>query len=46
MVRGVIKAGAIGYLQKNITAVELKNAIQAAHAGQMTLSPEAMQAMA
>lgn len=46
LVQGAIKAGAIGYLQKNITAVELKNAIQAAHAGQMTLSPEAMQAMA
>jgi DNA-binding NarL/FixJ family response regulator len=46
MVRGAIKAGAIGYLQKNITAVELKNAIQAAHAGRMILSPEAIQAMA
>jgi two-component system, NarL family, response regulator LiaR len=45
-VRGAINAGAIGYLQKNVTAVELKNAIRAAHAGQMTLSPEAVQAMA
>jgi DNA-binding NarL/FixJ family response regulator len=46
LVQGALKAGAIGYLQKNITAVELKNAIHAAHAGRMTLSPEAMQAMA
>jgi len=46
LVRGAIQAGAIGYLQKNVTAVELKNAIHAAHAGRMTLSPEAMQAMA
>lgn len=46
LVQGALKAGAIGYLQKNITAVELKNAIHAAHAGRMTLSPEAVQAMA
>jgi two-component system, NarL family, response regulator LiaR len=46
LVQGALKAGAIGYLQKNITAAELKNAIRAAQAGQMTLSPEAMQAMA
>jgi two-component system, NarL family, response regulator LiaR len=46
LVLGAISAGAIGYLQKNITAVELKNAIHAAQAGRMTLSPEAMQAMA
>lgn len=45
LVQGALNAGAVGYLQKNITAAELKNAIQAAHAGQMTLSPEAMQAM-
>jgi DNA-binding NarL/FixJ family response regulator len=46
MVEGALNAGAIGYLQKNITAAELKNAIYAAHAGQMTLSPEVMQAVA
>jgi DNA-binding NarL/FixJ family response regulator len=46
MVQEALNAGAIGYLQKNITARELKSAIHAAHAGQMTLSPEAMQAMA
>jgi NarL family two-component system response regulator LiaR len=45
MVQGVLDAGAIGYLQKNITAMELKNAIRMAHAGQVILSPEAMQAM-
>jgi NarL family two-component system response regulator LiaR len=46
MVQGALNAGAIGYLQKNVTAVELKNAIHAAVAGRMTLSPEAMQVLA
>ncbi len=46
LVQGALNAGAVGYLQKNITAAELKSAIHAVHAGQMTLSPEAMQAMA
>jgi len=46
LVQGALNAGAVGYLQKNITAAELKSAIRAAHAGQMTLSPEAMQAIA
>lgn len=46
MVQGALKAGAIGYLVKNITASELGNAIRSAFAGQMTLSPEAAQAMA
>jgi NarL family two-component system response regulator LiaR len=46
MVQGALQAGAIGYLQKNVTAVELGNAIRSAHAGRMTLSPEAAQALA
>jgi two-component system, NarL family, response regulator LiaR len=46
MVQGALQAGAAGYLQKNVTAIELGNAIRSAHAGRMTLSPEAAQALA
>ena len=46
MVQGALQAGAIGYLQKNVTAVELANAIRSAYAGRMTLSSEAAQALA
>lgn len=46
MVQGALQAGAIGYLQKNVTAVELGNAIRSAASGRMTLSPEAAEALA
>jgi len=46
MVQGAIQAGAIGYLQKNVTAKELGHAIRAAHEGKMILSPEATQVLA
>jgi two-component system, NarL family, response regulator LiaR len=46
MVQGALQAGAIGYLQKNVTAVELGNAIRSASSGRMTLSPEAAEALA
>ncbi len=46
MVQGALQAGAIGYLQKNVTAAELASAIRSAYAGRMTLSPEATQALA
>jgi NarL family two-component system response regulator LiaR len=46
MVHGALQAGAIGYLQKNVTARELGNAIRSAHDGKMTLSPEAAQVLA
>lgn len=46
MVQGALQAGASGYLQKNVTAIELGNAIRSAHAGRMTLSPEAAQVLA
>ncbi len=46
MVQGALQAGAIGYLQKNVTASELANAIRSACAGKMTLSQEATQALA
>lgn len=45
LVREALQAGAIGFLQKNVTASELRNAIRAAYAGQMTLSSEAAQAI-
>lgn len=46
LVQGALQAGAIGYLQKNVTAKELGNAIRAACEGRMTLSPEAAQVLA
>ena len=46
LVQGAIRAGAVGYLQKNVTAYELANSIRAAHEGRMTLSPEAVQVLA
>lgn len=46
LVQGALQAGAIGYLQKNITAKELANAIRSACDGKMTLSPEATQVLA
>jgi NarL family two-component system response regulator LiaR len=46
MVQGALQAGAIGYLQKNVTAKELGNAIRSACTGRMTLSPEATQVLA
>jgi NarL family two-component system response regulator LiaR len=46
MVQGALQAGAIGYLQKNVTAKELGHAIRSACAGRMTLSPEAAQVLA
>ena len=46
MVQGALQAGAVGYMQKNVTALELKNAIRSAFAGQRVLSPEAEMVMA
>lgn len=45
LVQSALRAGAIGYLMKNVTADELAAAIRAARLGQMTLSPEAAQAL-
>jgi len=46
IVQGALQAGAIGYLQKNVTAKELAHAIHFACEGRMTLSSEAMQVLA
>jgi NarL family two-component system response regulator LiaR len=45
LVQRAIKAGAIGYLLKTITAAELAEAIRQAYKGRPTLAPEAAQAL-
>ncbi|RJQ50918.1 MAG: DNA-binding response regulator [Actinobacteria bacterium] len=45
LVQSALKAGAIGYLLKNVSAEELANAVRSAHAGRSTLAPEAAQAL-
>jgi NarL family two-component system response regulator LiaR len=45
LVQNALQAGVIGYLLKDVTANELAQAIRAAHGGQATLSPAAVQAM-
>jgi NarL family two-component system response regulator LiaR len=45
LIQGALRAGAIGYLLKNVTADELADAIRAACAGRPTLAPEAAQAL-
>ncbi|MGD8586714.1 MAG: response regulator transcription factor [Chloroflexota bacterium] len=45
LIRDALEAGAIGYLLKNVTVDELAAAIRAAHYGQSTLAPEAVQAL-
>jgi NarL family two-component system response regulator LiaR len=45
LVQDALKAGAIGYLLKNVTAEELANAVRAAYRGRATLAPEAAQTL-
>ncbi len=45
LVEGVLKAGAMGYLLKNVDADDLANAIRQADAGKPTLAPEAAQVL-
>jgi len=45
LVQGVLEAGAIGYLLKNVSAEKLADAIRSAHAGRPTLAPEATKAL-
>jgi NarL family two-component system response regulator LiaR len=45
LVQDAVKAGAIGYLLKDVSVEELAQAVRAAHAGQPTLAPEAAQAL-
>lgn len=45
LVQAALKAGAISYLLKNVSAEELAQAIRGAHAGRPTLAPEAAQVL-
>ena len=45
LVQGALKAGALSYLLKNVSADELANAIRAAYSGRPTLAPEAAQVL-
>ena len=44
-VERALRAGAVGYLLKNVSADELAQAIRSAHVGRPTLAPEAAQAL-
>jgi NarL family two-component system response regulator LiaR len=45
LVRNALEAGAIGYLLKDVSAVDLAKAIRDAYSGRATLSPNAAQAL-
>jgi len=45
LIEDALRAGAIGYLLKNITGDQLVAAIRAAHAGRSTLAPEAAEVL-
>ena len=45
LVQGALRAGALSYLLKNVSADELADAIRAAAAGRPTLAPEATEAL-
>ncbi len=45
MIQNTLRAGAIGYLLKNVSADDLVNAVRAAHLGRPTLAPEATHAL-
>lgn len=45
LVQGALKAGALSYLLKNVSADELADAIRAAFAGRPTLAPEAAEVL-
>ena len=45
LIGDTLRAGAIGYLMKNVSADQLAGAVRAAHAGRATLAPEAADAV-
>jgi NarL family two-component system response regulator LiaR len=45
MIGETLRAGAIGYLMKNVSADQLAAAVRSAHAGRSTLAPEAADAL-
>ncbi len=45
LVQGALQAGAIGYMLKNTSVIDMVNTIRAAYAGKPTLAPEVTQAL-
>jgi two-component system, NarL family, response regulator LiaR len=45
LIQRALRAGAVGYLLKTVSAEELASAIRAAHRGRLTLAPEATQSL-
>jgi two-component system, NarL family, response regulator LiaR len=45
LVQGALRAGAIGYMLKNVSVMDMVNTIRLARAGKATLAPEAAQAL-
>ncbi|MGD2049957.1 MAG: response regulator transcription factor [Chloroflexota bacterium] len=45
LIHEALRAGATGYLLKSVTVEELAAAVRSAHAGQLTLAPEALQVL-
>jgi NarL family two-component system response regulator LiaR len=45
LIESALRAGAIGYLMKNVSGEQLAAAIRGAHAGQPTLAPEVAEAL-
>ncbi len=45
LIEETLRAGAIGYLMKNVSADQLADAVRTAHAGRSTLAPEAADAL-
>jgi NarL family two-component system response regulator LiaR len=45
LVQRALQAGAIGYMLKNVSVIDMVNTIRMAHAGKASLAPEAAQAL-
>jgi NarL family two-component system response regulator LiaR len=45
LIEGALRAGAIGYLLKNVTGEQLTQAVRGAYAGRPTLAPEAAEVL-
>jgi NarL family two-component system response regulator LiaR len=45
LIQNALQAGAVSYLLKNVSGEDLAETVRAAHAGRLTLAPEAIQAL-